>query len=234
MNKITLPLGALWTRTLLRLILVLLLGAVQTGALLDITDTPPLLNVPTYSLATRVPQPSQDNTENDTTTAVTTTAMNILTYATPVSIRPDRIWALGLYKGTQTHDCFCQTGQGVLQMLAPEHAPIVKLLGGTSGYEIDKQSECARLGFPWIRPDEENKQLPHLLPNCVSYLQLSLVDNGLVDCGSHQVALCKVDAMYQNESLENADDDGEMNYLDTASLRRMGIITKQGRVAEEE
>ena len=100
--------------------------------------------------------------------------------------------------------------------------------------EIDKQSECARLGFPWIRPDEENKQLPHLLPNCVSYLQLSLVDNGLVDCGSHQVALCKVDAMYQNESLENADDDGEMNYLDTASLRRMGIITKQGRVAEEE
>ena len=79
MNKIPLPLGALWTRTLLRLILVLLLGAVQTGALLDITDTPPLLNVPTYSLATRVPQPSQDNTENDTTTAVTTTAMNILT-----------------------------------------------------------------------------------------------------------------------------------------------------------
>ena len=49
------------------------------------TTAPPLLDVPTYSLATV----SVDGR----------TAMNILTYATPVSATPERIWALSLFKG---------------------------------------------------------------------------------------------------------------------------------------
>ena len=57
------------------------------GARLQVTSTttPPLLDVPTYSLATTGPDGR--------------TAMNILTYATPVSATPVRMWALSLFKG---------------------------------------------------------------------------------------------------------------------------------------
>ena len=55
------------------------------GMLVTGTTTPPLLDVPTYSLAT--------------TSVDGRTAMNILTYATPVSATPVRMWALSLFKG---------------------------------------------------------------------------------------------------------------------------------------
>ena len=55
------------------------------GMLVTGTTTPPLLDVPTYSLAT--------------TSVDGRTAMNILTYATPVSATPVRMWVLSLFKG---------------------------------------------------------------------------------------------------------------------------------------
>ena len=194
------------------------------------TSTAPLLDVPTYSLATEVV------VENKFTS---NTCMNILTYATPVSIQPDRIWSIGLYKGTTTHENFAIRKEGVLQLLKPKHAPIVKLLGGSSSKEVDKAEGCKNLGFPWIKADISNtsgnvedtpkRTLPcDILPDCVCYLKLSLVGD-LIDCGSHDVALCKVESIIVSDESNQS---GEMEYLNTALLREMNIITKQGRVTE--
>ena len=52
----------------------------------------PLLDVPVYSLATL----NGDGSTN----------MNILTYASPMGIRPERLWQISLYRGTRTHANF--------------------------------------------------------------------------------------------------------------------------------
>jgi len=185
--------------------------AISHGYGLQVTSTPPLLDVPTYSLATK--------------DADGKTGMNILTYATPVSIKPDRIWSIGLYKGTCAHDNFANTRKGVLQLLSPRHAKAVKLLGGSSGRDVDKRQECEKLGLPWMSADNE---LPELLPGCTHYLRLSLVGD-LIDCGSHDVALCKIESILVGDDAEDLPDH---TYLNTAKLRDLGIITEQGRVAE--
>lgn len=186
----------------------------KTSQSLQITSVPPLIDVPTYSLATLDDQGK--------------TCMNILTYATPVSVRPDRVWSIGIFKGTQTHENFSKSKTGILQLLAPRHSKVVRLLGGSSGKEVDKCEECKKLGFPWIILDGEEK-MPLILPDCVYYLELTLIGD-LIDCGSHDVALCKVNSMLIDEI--NEDEIQQIPYLNTASLREMGLITSAGRVAE--
>ena len=183
----------------------------DSSSSLQPTLDPPLLNVPTYSLATCDGQK---------------TGMNILTYAAPVSIRPDRIWSLGLYKGTWTHEQFQKTGTGILQLLAVPHAAVVRLLGGTSMRDVDKQAECAELGFPWISVDDNEAAPIKVLPGCVHYLKVRLVGD-LVDCGSHDLAICKVESMFVSS------DNDDKEALMTSKLRELGIITAQGRVAED-
>jgi flavin reductase (DIM6/NTAB) family NADH-FMN oxidoreductase RutF len=150
-----------------------------------------------------------------------------------VSIRPDRIWSIGLFKGTVTHENFSQTGCGALQLLAPKHAALVKLLGSSSGRDVDKKVGCQKLSFPWGSAPQSlltssTTDLPELLPDCVIYLHLSLVKGGLLDCGSHDMAMCKAETMFGSSA-----GSGKEPYLNTALLREMGIITKLGRVAED-
>lgn len=178
---------------------------------LELTSNPPLLDVPTYSLATKDGQGK--------------TGMNILTYATPISIRPDRIWSLGLFKGTVAHENFANTGEGVLQLLSPNHAKVVKLLGGSSGRDVNKKEECEKLGMSWI--SSISGELPDLLPNCSHYLKISRVGD-LIDCGSHDLAICKVESMFVPDDLDGV----VPQNLNTGKLRELGIITEQGRVAE--
>lgn len=151
--------------------------------------------------------------------------MNILTYATPISIRPDRIWSLGLFKGTVAHENFANTGEGVLQLLSPNHAKVVKLLGGSSGRDVNKKEECEKLGMSWI--SSISGELPDLLPNCSHYLKISRVGD-LIDCGSHDLAICKVESMFVPDDLDGV----VPQNLNTGKLRELGIITEQGRVAE--
>jgi flavin reductase (DIM6/NTAB) family NADH-FMN oxidoreductase RutF len=176
------------------------------------TSTPPLVDVPTYSLAT-VDESGK-------------TGMNIVTYATPISIRPDRIWTLGLFKGTVAHENFSKSGKGVLQLLSPDHAKVVKLLGGSSGKDVDKKSECETLGMPWISIPEDDGELPDLLPNCTHYMKLTRVGD-LIDCGTHDLAICEIESMFTAETNDSQE------HLKTATLRELGIITEQGRVAED-
>ncbi len=138
-------------------------------------DTPPVTDVPVYSLATLNINGREDDNKSGVASSSTTTNMNILTYASPVGIRPHRVWALSLYRTTRTHANWFQHGgqegqssgdgdsgaseagnagegagaRGVLQLLRRGHAPVVQLLGGESGRDVDKAEGCAAAGFPW-------------------------------------------------------------------------------------
>lgn len=168
----------------------------------QIASDPPLLNVPVYSLATTSADGSRTN-------------MNILTYATPVSIRPNRLWAIGLFKDTLSHEQFIATGRGVLQLLTTQHVPLVATLGGTCGRDGDKKRICAELGFPWIDDDK-------LLPNCANYLTLECVQ--VIEGGSHDIAICQVTKIETDVEHPTAD------HLMTDTLRDLGIITIEGRI----
>ena len=190
----------------LTILISLLLFHVARG--LQSTTVPPLLDVPTYSLST-----VDENGK---------TGMNILTYASPVSIQPNRIWCIGLFKGTVAHENFSKAGGGVLQLLAPEHYSIVKILGGFSGRNINKEEECSILGFKWFSCDKTKSKL---LPGCSYYLKLKMTEHGMIDCGNHDVVLCLVEEMF-------VPDNDHHQYLNTEKLRDLGIITNQGKVAE--
>lgn len=196
--------------------LLLLLSTINCNvAAFDlVTGGPPLLTTPVYSLATKAKTSTRTN-------------MNLIMYATPLSIGPDRLWAIGLYKESYSYEIFKESGRGILQLLTPEHIPLVRLLGGTSGRNTDKEGECRNLDCGWQVLDKDQ---PLILPGCLSYLCLVLQNDPqgeklLMDGGSHEIAICKVTDMF-------TDSDSMSAHLDTQTLRDLGIITKQGRIAD--
>jgi len=173
------------------------------------TPDPPLLDSPTYSLATL----NEDGTTN----------MNILTYATPSSIRPDRIWSLSLFRETLTHDNLVRNKKCVLQLLTEDHAELVTILGGFTGTEVDKEQSCAGLGFKW--EDLGNESGLKVLPGCAHCLYMTN-EGEMIEAGSHLlVPCCKVKQMYKGNT--------QSKHLMTGRLRELGIITELGRVAED-
>lgn len=184
----------------------------STAATVVPMDGPPLLNSPVFSLATL------DNAGQ--------TNMNILTYATPVGIRPHRLWAISLFRETQTHANWLSSGTGVLQQLSSRHAPLMWALGGTSSSEAhaDKAAACAALGLPWIEEAETIGGCERLLPGCVSYFRLTQ-QGALIDAGSHDVAICRLENV-----LASGVDPGPA--LSTAELREAGLISVAGRAVE--
>jgi hypothetical protein len=149
------------------------------------------------------------------------------------------MWSISLYKGTLTHENFVRERRGVLQLLTQEHAQdannngpgsLIRILGGTSGKDVNKRLHCEKLGYAWNELDiDESGEWPSVLPGCIHYLHLEL-QGDLVDCGSHEVALCRVVSMTSDESIESAA--MELDYLSTRVLRHMGIISEFGRIAE--
>jgi flavin reductase (DIM6/NTAB) family NADH-FMN oxidoreductase RutF len=191
------------------------------------TATPPLLDVPVYSLATL----NHDGSTN----------MNILTYATPVSTIPTRVWSLGLFKGTLSEENLRRSGICVLQLLNQRHVDAVPLLGGVSGRDIDKQGECTLLGLPW-QDLNDDKDGFHVLPGCTCYIKMN-IQGGVVDAGSHVIVpFCEVTDMYSptddmTTMINGASTSetvlfGNLKHLSTGALRELGIITEKGRVAD--
>ena len=244
-----------------RLSLILLLRA-TTGAFQ--TSIPPLLDVPVFSLSTLGDRDDESPSSAATVANVAGTSaigggdgnsdsgvnsgsssrrstMNILTYASPVSIKPHRMWCVSLYRGTMSHENFARERRGVLQLLRPEHATrhreggveggLIRVLGGSSGRDVDKRGICEKLGYAWERlpeggEDADDGDWPEVLPSCSYYLKLQLVGD-LIDCGSHDVALCEVVAMLSSdEVIEGA----ELDSLSTRGLRRDSIISEFGRI----
>lgn len=195
--------------------------------------------------------------------------MNVLTYATPVSVQPSRMWCIGLYKGTLSHENFVRERRGVLQMLrrssgrdvstyAREDGEggddgtkeekwwgdvdddgsatttmggLIRALGGSSGRDVDKGRMCAELGYDWERLpagcDDDDDNWPDVLPYCLYYLKLELVGD-VMNCGSHDLALCRVLGMISYEEEVIAGD--ELDILSTRELRERSIISELGRV----
>ena len=202
------------------------------------TSTPPLLDVPVFSLSTL--GGASKSSDNDHAKSTSST-MNILTYASPVSITPHRMWSISLYKGTLSHENFAREKRGILQLLTPQHSSckgeseiageLIRVLGGSSGNDVDKRLVCEELGYAWEKLPNEKKDDDHwslVLPSCVYYLKLELVGDDMIDCGSHEVALCKVVSMISNEEIIDPSD--ELDSLSTRSLRNDSIISELGRV----
>ena len=245
-----------------KLSLILLLRA--TAARAFQTSIPPLLDVPVFSLSTLGDRDDESSSSAATVAYVAGTSsigggdgnsdsgvnsgsssrrstMNILTYASPVSIKPHRMWCISLYRGTMSHENFARERRGVLQLLRPEHATrhreggveggLIRVLGGSSGRDVDKRGVCEKLGYAWERlpegeEDADDDDWPEVLPLCSYYLKLQLVGD-LIDCGSHDVALCEVVAMISSdEVIEGA----ELDSLSTRGLRQDSIISEFGRI----
>jgi hypothetical protein len=94
---------------------------------------PPALSVPVWSLAS--PAIHTDGLS---------TSMNIVTFCTPVSVAPPKLWAVSLYTNTMTRDAFLNSKVAVLQLMQPDQAGLVPLLGKRSGYEpgFSKKDAC--------------------------------------------------------------------------------------------
>lgn len=86
--------------------MLLHIGHVTTACLAGIPDTelPPyaLLSTPVYSL-------SSANAAGKTT-------LNMITYASPIALRPQRKYALGLYVQSMSYQNVKETGRAVLQV----------------------------------------------------------------------------------------------------------------------
>lgn len=75
--------------------------------------------------------------------------------------------------------------------------------------------------------------MPELLPGCVSYICLSLVGE-MIDCGSHDAAICKVVSMFtdpENDESNVDENEDSKSTMNTAFLRQKGVITNQGKVS---
>lgn len=121
-----------------------------------------------------------------------------MTFCTPVSISP-KLWALSLYYNTRTLDSFLVHKRGIIQLLRPEHAYLVPILGKRSGYDIDKAlASFDEAGIKWASMtavDSGRWEDDHaVLPNCASYLRVEILEEGsaLMEAGDHLLALCQV------------------------------------------
>ena len=130
-------------------------------------------------------------------------SMNIVTFATAVSVAPPKIWAVSLYTTSLTRRAFLDSHVGVLQLLRPDQSKLVPILGKRSGYEdgYDKRDECEGAGFGWvaycggedISGEDRSKDKDfglQVLPGCASYIKLKVLSYH--NAGDHDVALCEV------------------------------------------
>ena len=121
------------------------------------------------------------------TSAQATRTMNLVSYCAPVSIAPPR-FALGLYKGTLSHELFLENRRGVLALLRPCHAPLSNLLGKTSGRDVDKAKAARDRGFDTVEAFGEE-----VLASAAGVVELTWPrDREPVDCGDHTVVICDV------------------------------------------
>ena len=126
-------------------------------------------------------------------------------------------------------------GIGVLQLLAPNQAKLVPILGKRTGWDenVDKKGECASLENEWVTIDGPI-EIFEVLPRCASYLQIKM--RRVTDGGDHDVAICEItgtgvwDESKQTVlwlSEDNADNQSSLDpssALYSAQLRDEGII----------
>ncbi len=191
----------------------------MTSAFPSPIPPPPSISMPVWSLSCP--------TQSTGTSAATTTSMNLMTFCTPVSISP-KLWALALYHDTLTKESFLQHGIGILQLLTPLQQELVSILGKQSGYEVDKQDACQKVGIIW-----QPVGSMHILPNCATYLEVEVANQSTctVEAGDHVVVICQVTrtGQWKNGQLEWLSlEDGPQEPLDSTHTMYTGWLRQQG------
>jgi len=203
-------------------------AATSSPALLQVValEAPPPLDVPVWSLATLDPDTGES-------------CHNVVTYACPVGIRPDRLWVISLFRSTQAHSNFSRRRRGVLQLLTARHADggLIYALGGVSvgRAETEKEAKTAAERKRGALSDVgmADASLPALtaagvdertIPGCAAYIELIACDgliNASVDAGDHEVFVCRVGAV--------AGPPDSIEALGSAECRRRGIVNARGQ-----
>lgn len=164
----------------------------------------PALSAPVYSLVTRsapgggAPGPW---------------ALNLVTYAGPVALKPRRAYALGLFEGTLSRENLLREGRGLLQVLREEHAGLVDLLGRQSSRDVDKVAAAEAAGHA-VR-HEALGGFP-ALAGAAGLLEVA-VTAGPFDRGDHAVVLLDVLS-------EEGGDPGAGPVLYSGKLRDLGLL----------
>ena len=150
------------------------------------------INLPVYSISTKGDEASN---------------MNIITYASQISMRPKR-FICGIYEGTKTLDNANSSKEFVLQLLAEKQYSLVNLLGKKSGHIINKVERLKKRNelAEWRGFD--------ILKNCLAVIHLKVINE--FDGGDHKGFLCDAVA-YKNIN------EGKPLTLDT--LRKHKIIS---------
>lgn len=132
--------------------------------------------------------------------------MHICTYVSAVSMEPKRMM-VAIYKGTKTLALVEQNPHFVLQLLSKSQYNLIKLLGQSSGNNIDKISRLKKRNLlsSW-------KQF-NVLKDALAYMELATLEK--IDAGDHIMHLCEMISFSNNL-------DGEPLTLDI--LRKKGII----------
>jgi len=148
--------------------------------------------------------------------------MNCCTYVTPVSMDPKQ-FMVAVYQGTKTLDNLEKNPHQtvVLQLLAPEQASLIRLLGRQSGYRTDKIQRLQQRGLldvwrgqPVIKEAAAWAEMQSLGPLMVPTPVLSKGPRSSAGPGDHQCWLLGL-----NSSRVLRED-----CLDNATLRRLGLI----------
>ena len=151
--------------------------------------------------------------------------MNLITYASPIAIKPHEIWALSLFKGTVSHENFAFHKKGILQQLTKSHLNTINLLGKQSGRHVNKLDELETLGHKLSRIQHSNIPELDLPPLQVFYdspllIELESLDTPPLDLGDHWLYLAKVERYYKHHDSALP----VMEPLYTDFLRQQGII----------
>jgi len=165
----------------------------------------PALSAPVYSLVTRCEAGGG---------AAGPWALNLVTYASPVALRPRRAYALGLFEGTLSRENLLRERRGLLQVLREEHAGLTDLLGRQSSRDVDKLAAAEAAGHA-VRGDALGG-FP-ALAGAAAWLEVAVTD-GPFDRGDHAVVL--LDVLAECPGAEP----GGGPVLYSGKLRELGIL----------
>jgi flavin reductase (DIM6/NTAB) family NADH-FMN oxidoreductase RutF len=108
--------------------------------------------------------------------------MNIMTYIVPVSMNPKH-YIIALYHNTESLSNWQSSHRGILQILAPAHSSLVRVLGKKSGKSYDKMAYLAK---KWLLSDDG------MIEGIAWYIELKEIEK-LPDGGwDHELYLCRV------------------------------------------
>ncbi|MFN5423376.1 MAG: flavin reductase family protein [bacterium] len=115
--------------------------------------------------------------------------MHICTYVSAVSMDPKRMM-VAIYKGTKTIELVKKNPHFVLQLLSRSQFNLIKLLGQSSGHQIDKISRLNKRGLlsTWKEFD--------VLKDALAYMELTTIET--LDAGDHIMHLCNMVSFSNN------------------------------------